>query len=355
MFETLDLIFRTIGGTLFALQAALLWRDHRDLRVTRFFALFAIAQTSELILSCGCVRASLYWDVLRFCALHSPILLWWFSLALFDDEFELRRLEKAIGGAWLAIVLIEMGSSLAGGNSTIFHNVRLCLGVVIVGHIAWRLISGLKADLVEERRRLRLFFAAGATSLYLFDILTDLILGDSWGPYWYRSIIYGGICLLLIMGFFWLMRIDRSALLFQRRNEAPAPEKMSPADKQLKENLDAQMRDGVYLERDLSIGDLAEKVGAPEHRLRAYINGVLGYRNFRAFLNEPRIEAAKASLADPDQAATSILVIAMDSGFASLASFNRAFKIATDQTPTAFRANALGKTADDGATNKDQN
>ena len=52
---------------------------------------------------------------------------------------------------------------------------------------------------------------------------------------------------------------------------------------------------------------------------------------------------AKAALASPEQARIPILTIAMDVGYASLATFNRAFKSEEGITPSAYRADALEK------------
>jgi AraC-like DNA-binding protein len=71
--------------------------------------------------------------------------------------------------------------------------------------------------------------------------------------------------------------------------------------------------------------------------LRRLINQRLGYRNFNAFLNNHRIEEAKAALADPAQAAVPVITIAMDAGFQSLGPFNRAFKAMTGVTPSEYR------------------
>jgi AraC-like DNA-binding protein len=95
--------------------------------------------------------------------------------------------------------------------------------------------------------------------------------------------------------------------------------------------------DEIWRREGLSIGALAEAVGVPEHRLRPLINGHLGFRNFAAFVNTRRIEAAKALLTDPKQSRTTIAAIAYDLGFGSLGPFNRAFKEATGLTPTEFR------------------
>jgi AraC-like DNA-binding protein len=96
----------------------------------------------------------------------------------------------------------------------------------------------------------------------------------------------------------------------------------------------------AYRREGLTIGTLAVRLGIPEHRLRGLINDGLGHRNFNAFLNRYRIEEAKTALADPGQIDVPVLTIALDSGFQSLAPFNRAFKADTGLTPTEFRRRA---------------
>jgi AraC-like DNA-binding protein len=93
----------------------------------------------------------------------------------------------------------------------------------------------------------------------------------------------------------------------------------------------------AYRREGLTIGSLSAELGVPEYRLRQLINEGLGHRNFNAFLNSYRIEEAKVALADPGQKDVPVLTIAMDTGFQSIGPFNRAFKAATDVTPTEFR------------------
>jgi AraC-like DNA-binding protein len=101
----------------------------------------------------------------------------------------------------------------------------------------------------------------------------------------------------------------------------------------------------AYRREGLTIGSLSAELGVPEYRLRQLINEGLGHRNFNAFLNRYRIEEAKAALADPEQREVPVLTIAMDAGFQSVGPFNRAFRAATDLTPTEFRRLAMAKTA----------
>lgn len=99
----------------------------------------------------------------------------------------------------------------------------------------------------------------------------------------------------------------------------------------------------AYRREGLTIGTLSAELGVPDYRLRLLINEGLGHRNFNAFLNRYRIEEAKAALADARQNEVPVLTIAMDAGFQSVGPFNRAFKAATDLTPTEFRRRATAR------------
>jgi AraC-like DNA-binding protein len=134
--------------------------------------------------------------------------------------------------------------------------------------------------------------------------------------------------------------LDTDAELLAGPAERPQAQ-LSPAEHVLKQKLDAAMAETAYREPGLTIGTLADRLGTPEHRLRALINRRLGYRNFSAFLNAHRIAEAQALLADPAKADLPVLTIAMDLGYGSLAPFNRAFREATAQTPTDFRRAAI--------------
>ncbi len=71
--------------------------------------------------------------------------------------------------------------------------------------------------------------------------------------------------------------------------------------------------------------------------MRRLINRQLGHRNFSAFINGYRLADAETALADPVQADVPVLTIALDAGFGSIGSFNRAFKAHTGLTPTDYR------------------
>ena len=84
---------------------------------------------------------------------------------------------------------------------------------------------------------------------------------------------------------------------------------------------------------------LAKQLGVSSYRLREFINQVLGYDNFSTYINGYRIAAIKQEFANPKKAHTPILTIALNNGFNSLSTFNRAFKSVQGVTPSEFRKN----------------
>lgn len=93
----------------------------------------------------------------------------------------------------------------------------------------------------------------------------------------------------------------------------------------------------VYLDRELSLPGLAEKLGIRPDVLSRLINERFE-RNFNDFINGYRIGEARELLADPDYADAKIAGVAIDCGFRSISAFNTAFKKVVDMTPSQYRS-----------------
>jgi len=132
--------------------------------------------------------------------------------------------------------------------------------------------------------------------------------------------------------------------LFGRQPRAEPPPAADAAEEPLYAALMQCMNDDKgYRAPGLTITALAEKLGAPEYRLRRLINGRLGHRNFADFVNGYRLAEARRRLADPEAARVPVLTIALDAGFQSIGPFNRAFKEDAGMTPVEFRRAKLGQ------------
>ncbi|CCH54348.1 response regulator receiver protein [Fibrisoma limi BUZ 3] len=90
-----------------------------------------------------------------------------------------------------------------------------------------------------------------------------------------------------------------------------------------------------YLEPELSLSDLARRMHTNSSVLSQVIN-VGTSRNFNDFVNEYRVEEFKQQVNNPDNAHLSLLGIALECGFNSKATFNRAFKKFTGVSPKEF-------------------
>jgi AraC-like DNA-binding protein len=91
-----------------------------------------------------------------------------------------------------------------------------------------------------------------------------------------------------------------------------------------------------YLDRELTIYDLAEQLKIPRHFLSEVINEHLG-KNFYNLVNDYRVEEVKHRMEDPAYRNLTILAIAYDSGFNSKSSFNTIFKEKTGMTPSEYQ------------------
>ena len=92
---------------------------------------------------------------------------------------------------------------------------------------------------------------------------------------------------------------------------------------------------GLWRDPDVTLASLAKALGTNTAYLSRALNEGLGV-TFSAFINSRRIEAVKRTLADPANT-DDILAIALDAGFNSKASFNRAFAEFAGTSPTAYR------------------
>lgn len=91
----------------------------------------------------------------------------------------------------------------------------------------------------------------------------------------------------------------------------------------------------LYLQQELSLSGLAEKVGIPRQYLSQVINRKAGV-NFYDFINSYRLEEFVRLVALPENSNYTILSIAFDAGFNSKASFNSFFKKSKGMTPSQY-------------------
>ncbi|MBX9860003.1 MAG: helix-turn-helix domain-containing protein [Sphingomonas sp.] len=285
-----------------------------------------------------------FWGAIQLAAQSTPLLLWVFAHLLFDRP--LNRWAMAGGiiilfGCWIGFGLAGPIPNSLGLWCAIIQRVTSLALTIHAILIAYRERGD---DLIEKRRRLRVGFVIVVGVLAVMVLVVEMIFGfRHTGAVVTLPQAVAVLLATMAMGAA-LLQSDPD-LLFDPSAPAeppPAPT-LSPSEHVLKQKLDAIMAGGIHRETGLTIGQLAQRLSVPEHRLRALINQRLGYRNFSAFLNHHRIAEAKAMLADPAHVDLPILTIAMDLGYGSLAPFNRAFREEAGQAPSDYRRRAFAE------------
>ena len=149
---------------------------------------------------------------------------------------------------------------------------------------------------------------------------------------WVRSM---AASLMLVSTFLvlWFQFKDRKALESNR-----AVDDLNDEDADLAEAVKHLMtEDKLFLKAELKMMDIANALGVPEHKVSRALREKNLSGNFNQFVNGFRIEFAKHLLIEEKSKDWTILVVSMESGFASLATFNRVFKSLEGCTPKQYR------------------
>jgi AraC-like DNA-binding protein len=346
MLPDIDMALSAGTTTLLLLLAALLFRDYRTIAAGRLAAAFALGAAAHALTAMTGFATAVTpgHAVLIAIATANVVVFWLFARALFDDAFRLRGWHVL---PWAAVAGLSLITCLVLVPRQVLNPRILAagLGVVALGFVALAIgqtIASWPADLVEDRRRLRIFVVVVTAAYAGFNAVFQILLPGNNASSIVATADAAILAAVVIAITYSLLRVGGETIFFAAA-EAPLPaapnsNEANPADRKL---LDALMRlmaeERIYRHEGISIGTLATKLSVPEYRLRRLINQRLGYRNFNVFLNDHRIEEAKAALADPSQAEVPVITIAMDAGFQSLGPFNRAFKATTGVTPTEYR------------------
>lgn len=275
-----------------------------------------------------------------------PGAFWLFASSLFDDHYEFPpwqpvlvalsvlmptafTLMSAAPGNWLEFLLVDVPQ--AG------EFVFLALSLLVIFR-SW------KGDLVSTRRTLRVWFCGTVGVFILLLILAREVLFA--GAAWLEYVQYLATAVVALGTNMILLRF-RPGLLEPEPKLLPATpaseerERKPDLQEQLQPVIELVRREQLHREWGMTIGKLAIAADIPEYRLRQLINSGLGYRNFNDFLNRFRIEEASKRLSDPNEAKIPVLTIAIEAGFRSISTFNKAFKEIQGITPTAFRKRAI--------------
>ena len=144
------------------------------------------------------------------------------------------------------------------------------------------------------------------------------------------ALIYGFLIAGLWRGFVLFPGEDSEA----GRSGPNVPRRADPA---LAERFVGLMHDkALWREPDINLGRIAEALAVSPRRLSLAVRDDLGV-SIVDWINARRVEAVKLALEADPETHLSLLDLALDAGFNSKPSFNRAFSKFTGMTPSAYR------------------
>jgi AraC-like DNA-binding protein len=276
-----------------------------------------------------------------------PGAFWLFNASLFNDHFRLKPWK--IGLVGVTVMLPAIANLIDESNSSFLGLILIelpqLLEFVLLSLALFAIARYWRIDLVQSRRQLRLWLS-GFNGIYIFTIVLfeQLIFPNE---RWVAEYQYITSAFALLVTNFLLLRVNGDLLnpLMPMSSEPSLNKKTVVAEiseakpsAEFLEHLRVVMVDRrLYAEMGLTIGRLAKELDIQEYKLRQMINTQLGYRNFSDFLNSYRINETAQRLRHDNDKDLPILTIALDVGFRSLSSFNKAFKTTYGQTPTEYR------------------
>lgn len=294
---------------------------------------------------------------------------WAFLLSVLQDNFRIRAPYFLPLAAMLATYFAS--ALFAYNNNVVATQISglAWYGLILAldGHVLYTAFFALPDDLVEFRRQFRKGFVVPLVSLVtIFNLLEIVALISSDGSFVAKNLEFTMTVTLFLVIWLatWIVAPRRADLFGGRRPGGEAPETRSvqtpasspesgmasedrtaaaavtvnPVRDAILADLIRQMeREEIFREHGLTLDQLAARIAVQPYVLRRLINRGLGFRNFSNYLNQFRVRAACDELARPELRQKQIISIALDSGYQSLAPFNRAFRELTGLTPSEYR------------------
>jgi AraC-like DNA-binding protein len=350
MWTTATVLRLLSSAQLAALALVVLRGDRRD-RSAQATVAFLVCCVAHTLLppAVGIGLPGPVLDGVAIISLLLPLSFWLLAKVHFEDDFRLEDRHFAglsaylvVGYAcWRAVTDRWPQALLPESASVVWTLVPRLVGLTLIVHALLTVYVGARSDLVVSRLRLRKGCLWVSGSYIFVELLAEAILvGSPAAPV--ASVLNSGATFAVVFVL--------TALAVRVRPEILKPQVAPPEDVPvLDPRLAAELRklvedEQVFRQEGLTIGALAERLGAHEYKVRELINDQLGFRNFNSFLNHYRVREAQKLLTNPDRR-LNVAEAAYEVGYRSLGPFNKAFKDATGLTPTEFRVARAASTA----------
>ncbi|HEY2582433.1 MAG TPA: helix-turn-helix domain-containing protein [Mucilaginibacter sp.] len=157
-----------------------------------------------------------------------------------------------------------------------------------------------------------------------------------------RGIVYfAPIEIILVIFVYWigLKGYQQTRVIYIKAQKATKINVDNAASEEAKKYVSLIKRsmdiDKLYLDPELTVNKVAEHLDISPKLISAVLNGELK-KGFSAFVNEYRINEVKERMLHPENKHITLAGLALESGFNSVATFQRVFKVSENMTPKEF-------------------
>lgn len=281
-----------------------------------------------------------------------PPLIYLYARALVDQDWPPRTWRHFIPVSVQALFLIgsfalPMGlkahwDDMASGSYTVITGAGVLIGLLAYGRAGLALLARYRTLLASQRSDDHRFAAAWlsraiSATLVLLPIWAGYVIWDAIAPLGYSGLMGLYIAIAAFGLFIGIEGWRHAALPFPPMaslpvDKAPVPPRDWAAQGQAWAS--ETRAQGWHTDPDLSLSTLARRLGTNTGHLSRAVNEGLGM-NFSSFIGGLRCEMVAAALAAGSN--RDLLNLALDAGFSSKASFNRAFRQRFGTSPSGYR------------------
>ncbi len=172
--------------------------------------------------------------------------------------------------------------------------------------------------------------------LWLFSYINAYYLQRFFEYVHYNNIWFAVPFFIYVVGYFSLKQPEIFRMTHVSSKNL-STSRLSDVDvKQLKKRLESAMKENkVFLQPDLTLGQVANQIDSSPNDLSWLLNKI--YKsNFYDFVNKYRVKEFIHAIEREEHYNLTILSIALDSGFKSKSTFNKAFKFQMNMTPSQY-------------------
>ena len=289
-------------------------------------------------------------------------VIWLISRALFRGAESLAIQHYALAASIALLVMISRSLELmesvnwltadsTGWIKGAVSEITQLLSSTILALAFWEAVRGFtKATRTSQYQRL-LFAGSFITGVFSCTVVAEGILASDVSRQIKPWLVVSSALLITLITFIILIwqhhsrRHTSNISQISSGTENVAGTILADDEKVFKQIRQLMEQDQCFLQHDLKTIDIANALQVSEYRISRAIRAMSAAANVNQFINNYRISYAKQLLTSRHSEHWTILVISMESGFASLAPFNRAFKASEGCTPNQYRMRYLNKEA----------